>query len=102
MKMQGLLGGSDGKESAYSEGDLGSMPGLGRCPGGGYGNPLQYYRLENTHGQRSLAGCSSWGRRESDMTEQLSPCGCKENACLPLLFGECPCGICMPMGNSKK
>ena len=30
------------------------------------------------------------GQKESDMTEQLSTCGCKENACLPLLFGECP------------
>ena len=36
----GFLGGSDGKESACSGGDLGSMPGLGRFPGGGNGNPL--------------------------------------------------------------
>jgi len=37
-------------------GDLGSIPGLGRSPGGGHGNPLQYSCLENPHGQRSLAG----------------------------------------------
>ena len=49
---------SDSKESAYSMGDLGLIPGLGRFPGGGYGNPLQYSCLENPHGQRSLAGCS--------------------------------------------
>ena len=38
----GFLGGSDGKESACNVGDLGSIPGLGRFPGGGHGNPLQY------------------------------------------------------------
>ena len=38
----------DGKESACSVGDLGSVPGLGRSPGGGHGNPLQYSRLENS------------------------------------------------------
>ena len=39
-------GGSDGKASVYSTGDLGSIPGLGRSPGEGNGNPLQYYCLE--------------------------------------------------------
>ena len=53
-------------------GDLGSIPGLGRSPGGGYGNPLQYSCLENLCGQRSLAGYSPWGRKEWNMTEQLS------------------------------
>ena len=46
--------------------------GLGRSPGGGHGHPLQYSCLENPLGQRSLAGCSPWGRKESDMTERLS------------------------------
>ena len=40
-------GGSDGKASAYNAGDPGSMPGLGRSPGEGNGNPLQYSCLEN-------------------------------------------------------
>ena len=40
-------GGSDGKVSAYNEGDLGSIPGLGRSPGEGNGNPLQCSCLEN-------------------------------------------------------
>ena len=40
-------GGSDGKESACNAGDLGSIPGLRRSPGGGHGNPLQYSCLEN-------------------------------------------------------
>ena len=36
--------------------DTGSIPRLGRSPGGGHGNPLQYSCLENPHGQRSLVG----------------------------------------------
>ena len=43
----GSPGGSDGKESACSAGDLGSVSGSGRFPGEGHGNPLQYSRLEN-------------------------------------------------------
>ena len=38
--------------------DTGSVPGCGRSPGGGHGNPLQYACLENPHGQRSLVGYS--------------------------------------------
>ena len=63
---------SDGEESTCNVGDLGSTPGLGRPSGGRYGNPLQYSCLENPHGHRSLTGCSSQGRKESDTTEQLS------------------------------
>ena len=40
-------GGSDGKASVYNAGDLGLIAGLGRSPGEGNGNPLQYYCLEN-------------------------------------------------------
>ena len=54
----GFPGGSDGKESTCDVGDLGSIPGLGRSPGGGHGNSLQYTCLENPHGQRSPAGYS--------------------------------------------
>ena len=43
----GFPGGSDGKASARNAGDLGSIPGLGRAPGEGNGNPLQYSCLEN-------------------------------------------------------
>ena len=63
------LGGSIGKESACNVGDLNLMPGSGRPPGRGHSNPLQYSCLENLHGQRSLAGCSPWGCKESDMME---------------------------------
>ena len=67
----GFPGGSDGKESAYNVGDLGLIPGLGRSPARGHGNPLQYSCLENPLGQRSLAGYGPWGWKELDMTEWL-------------------------------
>ena len=62
-------GASDGKESASNTEDLCSVPGLGRSPGGGLGNPLQYSCLENPHGQRNLAGYSPWGHKELDTTK---------------------------------
>ena len=54
------------KEPIYDAGDIRDVdliPGLGRSPGGGHGNPLQYSCLGNPHGQRSLAGYSPKGRR---------------------------------------
>ena len=65
----GFLGGSDGKASARNAGDLGSIPGLGRSPGEGNGNPLQALLPGKTHGQRSLIGYSPWGCKELDTTE---------------------------------
>ena len=47
---QGFPGGSTGKESACNAGDLNSIPGLGRYPRGGHGNPLQYSYLEMDRG----------------------------------------------------
>ena len=44
---RGFPGGSDGKESACNVGNLGSIPGSGRSPGEGNGNPLQYSCMEN-------------------------------------------------------
>ena len=64
-------GGSDRKESACNAGDLGSIPRLGRSPGGGHGNPLQYSCLKNPRGQRSLVGYSPCGHKESDTTGWL-------------------------------
>ena len=55
---QGFPGGSDGGESIRTVGNLGSIPGLGRSPGEGHSNPLEYSCLENPYGQRSLAGYS--------------------------------------------
>ena len=47
-KTGGFPGGSEVKASACNAGDLGSIPGLGRSPGEGHGNPLQYSCLENS------------------------------------------------------
>ena len=55
---------SAGKESASNVGNLGSIPGLRRSPGGGKGYPLQYYGLENLN----PGLYSSWGGKESDVT----------------------------------
>ena len=61
------------KNLATNAGDLrdaSSIPRLGRFSGKGRDNPLQYSCLENqSHGQRSLAGYSPWGHKESDTTE---------------------------------
>ena len=65
-------GGSEVKASAYNVGDLGSIPSLGRSPGEGHGDPLQYSCLENPHGQRSVVGYNLWGHNDLDMTERLS------------------------------
>ena len=50
--------------------DVDLIPGLGRSLGKGHGNPV--FLPRESHGQRSLAGYSPWGHKESDTTEQLS------------------------------
>ena len=47
MPMSGIAGGSDGKASACNAGDPGSIPGSGKSPGEGNGNPLQHSCLDN-------------------------------------------------------
>ena len=64
----GFPSSSTGEESACNAADPGSIPGLGRSPGGGHGNPF----LENPHGQRSLSSYGLWDHKESDTTERLS------------------------------
>ena len=61
MDQKGFSGGSDGKESSCSAEDLGSIPGLGRCPGEGNSYPLQYSHLENSmdRGARWATGYGS-------------------------------------------
>ena len=64
----GFPDGSEGKESACSVGDPGSIPGWGRAPGEGHDSPLQYSCLEN-----SMDRCyNPWGHKESETTEQLT------------------------------
>ena len=52
--------------------EVGSIPGSGRSPGGGHGNPLQYSCLENLLEQRSLAGYNPWGHKELETTKRLN------------------------------
>ena len=55
------------KESPCDAGDLGLVPGSGRSPGGGW-QPTPVFLPGKSHGQRSLAACSPWGRKELDPT----------------------------------
>ena len=60
--------------NAGDAGDLGPIPGWGRSPGEGNGNPLQLFLPEEFHGQRSLAGYSLWGHKEWEKTEWRERC----------------------------
>ena len=60
--------------------DAGLIPGSGRSPGGGHGNPLQYSCLENPHEQGSLVGYNPQGCKESDTTEMT------QHACTRMTF----------------
>ena len=62
----GFPGGSVGKETTCSVGDLGLIPGLGRSPGGGHGNPVQCSSLENPMDR------GAWHHKELDTTERVS------------------------------
>ena len=68
----GFPGGSHGKEFACNVGDPGLLPGLGRSPGEGNGNPFWYSCLENPMYRGAWRATSPWGHRESDTTEQLT------------------------------
>ena len=63
----GFPGGSVVKNLPANAADMGSIPGLGRSPGGRNGNPLQYSYLGNLM-DRSLVGDSPWSHKESDTT----------------------------------
>ena len=66
----GFPGGLEGKASACNAGDPGLIPGSGRSPGEGNGNPPQYPCLENPMDGGAGVGYSPWGHKESDMTER--------------------------------
>ena len=66
-----------------------------RSPGGGHGNPLQYSRLENPRGQRSLAGYSPWGHKESDVAKHST------HRSLPWISGPSVCATLSSPGFLK-
>ena len=68
MKIMGFPSGSEVKASACNAGHLGSIPGLGRSPGEGNGNPLQYSCLENPTDGGAWVGYSPQGCKELDTT----------------------------------
>ena len=75
-EIMGFPDGSVGKESVCSAGDtgdVGSIPGLGRSPGEGNNDPLQYSCLENLMDRGDCRAL--WGHKESNRTEQLTLSG---------------------------
>ena len=67
----GFPGGSDSQESACNAEDLGSIPGSGRSPGEGNGDPPPYSCLENSLDRGAWQARVRGGRKELNMTEQL-------------------------------
>ena len=63
-------------------------PWVGRSPGEGNGNPLQYSCLENPRGQRNLVGYSPWGPEEMDMTEVAERKHKKDAICFLLFLAQ--------------
>ena len=64
----GFPGGSDGKESACTVGDPGLIPGSGKSPGEGIGNPFQYSHLQNSMDRNY----NLWGCKDLDTIERLN------------------------------
>ena len=105
----------DGKESACNAGDLGSIPGSGRSPREGNGNPLQYTCLENPIDRGAWQSIVHGVRKESDTTEPLStehqepntgPGTFQEPTCkpelLPALATKCTCAIISKVNFANK
>ena len=87
----GFPGGSSGKESSCNAGDLSSIAGLGRSPGGGRDNPLQYSCLENPHGQRSRKAAVHGIAKSRTQRKQVSTHWCRaERASQVLLMVKNP------------
>ena len=72
IDLNGLPRRLTGKESACQAGDVGSVPGLGRSPWEGNGNPLQYFPLGNPMDRGTCWATVNGVAKELDMTEQLN------------------------------
>ena len=77
----GFLGGSVVKNPPSNAEDVGSVPGSGRSPGGGNGNPHQYSCLENSMDGRASRAVVYGVTKELDMTERLNTHPCCVNNC---------------------
>ena len=73
--LMGFPGGSVGKESTCSAGDVGLTPESGRSPEIGHGNPLQYSCLGNPMDRGALVDYSLYGLKESDTTAAIEHIG---------------------------
>ena len=80
---RGILGGSVGKESACKAGDTGDVSStrVRKIPWRRKWQPSPAFLPEKSHGQRSLAGDSPRGHKESGMTERASACTCMHHIC---------------------
>ena len=100
-----IPGCSDGKESACNVGDLGLIPGPGRCPGEGNGYQLWYSCVENPMDKRSLAGYSPWGHKELRhdwLTLRISLYSVQQLLCLRRVCLHLPGRLChLFMANSR-
>ena len=63
MSLVGFTRWLNGNESICQAEDMGLIPGLGRSPGGGNGNPLPVFLLGKSYGQRALVDYSPWGHK---------------------------------------
>ena len=70
--MKGLPQWLRGKDSACNAGVAGLIPGLGRCPGGGHGNPLQYFCLENPTDRGAWQATVHWVAKSQIRLKQLN------------------------------
>ena len=73
----GFRGGAAVKNLLVNAGDTGSIPGTGRSPGVGNGNPLQYSCLKISTYRGPWRVFSPWGHKESDMTKHTHACNIK-------------------------
>ena len=71
LKGRGFPGGSDSEESAHNAGDAGSIPGSGRFPGAGNGDPLQCSCLGNSMDRGTWQAIVHWVKKELDMTTTI-------------------------------
>ena len=91
----GFPGGSDSKESACNAGDLGSIPGWERPPGGGHGNPFQYFCLENPMDRRAWWAAVHRATKTQSQLKLLSPYACWASRNWPWLKLHLPrCAFC--------